>query len=75
MPKSKINPEVRKRFLEILDKLRDEGEPDCSLAEKLGVTPPCISQYRHGKRIPDTTIILRLSEHTKNPLKYFFSDN
>jgi transcriptional regulator with XRE-family HTH domain len=73
MGKHKLNPQVRKRFLEILEKLRDEGETDKDLALKLEVTPACISQYKNGKRIPHITIILRLSEHTKIPIKYFLS--
>ncbi len=74
MAKTKLSPRVREKFLEVLEKIRDEDEKYKDLAKKLDVSPACISQYRKGKRVPDITVIIKLSDYTKIPVKYFLSE-
>lgn len=67
-----LDPKVRDRFLEVVEMLKKNGAKDSEIAKKLEISKGCISQYRHKKRVPDTKIIIKLSELTHIPTDYFY---
>lgn len=72
MKKDKLNSQLTKKFLKILEMIRDQNESDKDLANKIGVTPAYISQYKKGKREPNIDVISKICNYTKIPIKHFY---
>jgi len=72
--KKTLSPKTRQLFLEVLEMLKDKDTTDEDLGKILGVTQPCISQYRHGKRVPSIQVIIKLAQHTNIPIKHFLKN-
>jgi transcriptional regulator with XRE-family HTH domain len=46
-----------------------KGRTEGSLAERLKIAPNTLSQYKHGARIPEPDIALRIHKFCKVPLE------
>jgi len=51
------------------------GLSQMQLGARLGVSDKTISAYEQGRAIPPIHTLKRISEITKKPLEYFFSEN